>query len=131
MFRLPTRNRIGTLSDFQPVPVEAPAAERWQIAFQPEASLYATGNDPVLLLRELARLGTAQVHLDDTGLPALDELDPECAYLRWNVELTTDQPEAAIREVFEFAEGTCTLDVSRASAPALPAAHPEPACESP
>ena len=116
-------------ADFQPVAVHVPAGQCWRVQFKPHATLYATGNDPVILLRELARLGLAQVTLDDTGLPALDELDPEASCLGWSVALTTEQPEAAIREVFEFVEGECDLQVTADAVavpePELPSA-PEP-----
>jgi hypothetical protein len=39
----------------------------------------------------------------------------------------TESDEAAIREVFDFAEGLCTLEISKdASAPELPAPNPPP-----
>lgn len=111
-------------ADFQPVAVApaAPAGQSWRVHFRPYPSLYASGNDPVILLRELARLGAAEVTIDDTSLPGLDAFDSDAAYLAWTIHLTTDQPEAAIREVFEFADGDCSLEVEPAlhDAPVVP-----------
>ncbi len=109
------------LLDFQPVPVTVPARPGWTIGFQPHAHLYSTGNDPIVLLRELARLGESRAALDDSAVPALEDMDPEGAYLAWNVQLQTEQPLEAVREVFEFVEGDCALAI----APVAPSTPPE------
>ncbi len=107
---------------FQPLPVAAPPEpDAWVIRFRPHAGMYAKANDAVMLLRELARLGPTSVTLDASDLPDLATMEPEGAYLAWTVELRTEQPEAAIQEVFEFVDCDCDLDI-RAAAPAAPAA---------
>ncbi|HLZ73805.1 chemotaxis protein CheA [Phenylobacterium sp.] len=101
--------------EFTPMSIEAPAAPAvagWQVRFKPRADLYAKANEAALLLRELARLGETQVELDDSALPALTDLDPEAAYLAWNVTLSGEADEAAVREVFEFVDGDCELEVT-------------------
>ena len=92
--------------------VPDPAQRDWIIRFVPNASLYVNANDPLLLFRELANLGVLQVTLDASAVPQLDALDPEGAYLAWSLELATSATEAAIREVFDFVEGDCSLDIS-------------------
>jgi two-component system chemotaxis sensor kinase CheA len=110
------------LAQFKPVPIafnfdEEPAAEAetpkksFTITFKPKPDLYAKANETGLLLRELERLGEAKITCDVADLPLLSELDPEGAYLSWTVELQTDANEAAIREVFEFVEWDCDLDI--------------------
>jgi two-component system chemotaxis sensor kinase CheA len=89
---------------------EAPAA--WNIQFKPHAALYAKGNDPLRLLRELARLGPCAVELDAAALSPLDSLDPEAAELSWSVRLEAACGEAEVREVFEFVEGDCDLIIT-------------------
>lgn len=101
--------------DFQPLTfdvVEAGPSDGWTVSFTPQASLYANGNEPGLLLRELARLGEAKVSVDVARLPALEDLDPESAVLGWTVELDSSVSETAIREVFEFVEDECALSVT-------------------
>ena len=113
---------------FQPLVIALPpAATIWTVCFRPHPAMYAKANDAGLLLRELGRLGPMSVSLDASALPDLAALDPEGSYLAWTVRLETDQPEQAIREVFEFVEGDCDLDVSLAkeSAPAPALAEPE------
>ncbi len=59
--------------------------------------------------------------LDATGLPDLAELDPEGAYLTWSATLCSARDEATLREVFEFVQDECVLEIL-ADAPAGPAA---------
>lgn len=88
------------------------ATPRWTIRFAPHATMYAKANDAGLLLRELGRLGRAEVALDATSLPSLDRLEPEGAYLAWTVTLETTEPVSAIRDVFEFVDGDCDLTIA-------------------
>jgi two-component system chemotaxis sensor kinase CheA len=83
----------------------------WIVRLTPNASLYAKANESALLLRELLRLGEAEVEIDTSLLPGLADLDPEGAYLSWTITLTTDRDAAAIRDVFEFVEEDCELDI--------------------
>ncbi len=112
------------LSQFRPVPIafnfdEEPAApteavkNTFTIRFKPKPDLYAKANEAALLLRELERMGEAQITCDTSDLPLLSELDPEGAYLAWTIELKTDQSESAVREVFEFVELDCDLDIKQ------------------
>jgi two-component system chemotaxis sensor kinase CheA len=94
----------------------APAEQAWTVRFRPGAELYAKANEAAVLLRELGRLGSVAVTLDASALPPLPDLDPEGAYLAWTIDLATTQPESAIREVFEFVEGDCELDIALAAA---------------
>ena len=111
--------------DFHPVQVGVAATTMWLVRFRPLPALYAKANDAGLLLRELSLLGKAAVTVDVSDLPALPDLDPEGAYLRWHVELQTAQPRSAIEEVFEFVEGDCEIDIAVAEA-ALPPEPDEP-----
>lgn len=95
----------------------------YRIGFVPEPDLMATGNDPVLIFRELRTLGALEVTPDTSGLPGLDDLDPETMYLGWSLLLTTVAEERAVREVFEWVEGECELTLERVEA-ARPAGPP-------
>ena len=105
--------------DFKPVRLfepeadaaPAPALGAWTIRFRPAAPMYAKANDPLPLLRELERLGACEVELDFADLPPFDRLEPEEAYLAWRVRLDTYADETAIREVFEFVDGDCDLEI--------------------
>ncbi len=135
--------------DFQPMTItlDAQAADAavldgniWTVSIRPKSDLYRKANETALLLRELSRLGPIQATLDDSALPALEFLDPEAAYVTWSVRVETEQGEEAIREVFEFVDGDCELEIVRGEAPvsdllaglldvAAPAPEPEPFLE--
>jgi two-component system, chemotaxis family, sensor kinase CheA len=96
-------------------------ARRWEISFRPYRELFARGNDPLRMMRELAELGELTVHVDIGALPGFAELDSQSCYLAWKLELAGDVHEDAIKQVFEWAEGDCDLelrltDAQRASA---------------
>ncbi|WP_292227476.1 chemotaxis protein CheA [Brevundimonas sp.] len=91
-------------------PVAAPAG--WRIELKPHGRMYASANETGLLLRELGRLGPTTVVLDDSQLPALDELAVEENWLSWTVELHAAVDEAAVREVFDFVEADCDLTIT-------------------
>ena len=117
------------------VPASAPAREpaaaaRWRIEFLPYPGFLLRGNDPLRMLRALGALGELTVELDAGALPEFAGMDPEQSYLGWIVTLVTAADEAAIREVFDWAEGDCTLLIDRlpqtvepAAIPATPAVH--------
>jgi two-component system chemotaxis sensor kinase CheA len=112
--------------DFQPMTIslDAQAADAavldgdvWTVSIRPKSDLYRKANETGLLLRELSRLGPIQATLDDSALPSLEFLDPEAAYVTWSVRVETEQGEEAIREVFEFVDGDCELEITRGEAP--------------
>jgi two-component system, chemotaxis family, sensor kinase CheA len=102
-----------------PTPAQAPAPDtapkRWEITFRPYAELFARGNDPLRMMRELAEMGQLESNADVSALPACADLQPQSCYLAWNLVLTADVTESAIRQVFEWAEGDCDLQINLAS----------------
>lgn len=98
----------------------------WQIDFTPHSTLYAQASDPLLLLRELASLGEAEIEAMVGELPNLADFDPFGVYCSWRVVLCAPQAsEAELREVFEFVEGNCDLAITRLeSAPLSPVVAP-------
>jgi two-component system chemotaxis sensor kinase CheA len=114
---------LGFIFVPQTISVEAQAADVevpsnvWTVSIRPKSDLYRKANETALLLRELNRLGPIKATLDDRALPALEELDPEAAFVTWTVRLETEDDETAIREVFEFVDGDCDLEITRGEAP--------------
>src|SRR5690606_32951280 len=75
---------------------------RWRIRFRLPNDALIYGTNPLLLLEEIRGIGPCSiVALTDT-IPPLDLLDPEVPYLGWQVDLTADDPRAAIDDVFLF-----------------------------
>ncbi|SFI87291.1 chemotaxis protein CheA [Celeribacter neptunius] len=125
---------IGT----EPLDIGAPeavVAKGFTVFFKPEDTLYASGNEPLYLFRALRDLGDISVVAHCGDLPALDTLDPDTGHLSWTVTVHTEEPELAVREVFEFVDGLCQLDITPlketgapiAEAPAVTAAAEAPA----
>ena len=95
---------------------ELPVERSWIIRFRPTRALYEKANDCLPLLRELARLGECTAELDESGLPPLEAMEAEEAYLAWTITLTTVADRSAIEEVFEFVDGDCDLSIDPADA---------------
>ena len=97
-----------------PATAEAqPSRGLWRIEFIPELHLFATGNDPVRLLRELERLGACSAEVDLSRMPDYAIYDPETCYTAWHLTLDGSVEEAAIREVFEWVEDDAKITISR------------------
>ncbi len=106
----------------------APISHRYRIGFAPRADMFKRANEPLLLIRELGGLGMTSVEVDQSAVPALSDIDPEAAYLRWTIELETPAALDAVRDVFEFASDDCDLEIADLSPRAAePAAQEEPA----
>jgi two-component system chemotaxis sensor kinase CheA len=112
--------------DFQPmtISIDEQAADAelipsnvWTVSIRPKSDLYRKANETALLLRELSRLGPIVATMDDSALPTLEFLDAEAAYCTWSVRVETEDGEDAIREVFEFVDGDCDLEIVRGEAP--------------
>jgi two-component system chemotaxis sensor kinase CheA len=108
--------------DFQPLGVaisldlpavdDEPDTPVYNITFKPGQELFATGNEPQVLLRNLSALGEAEITCHTDDLPPLDHLAPETPYIHWTVELTAPVTADEIREVFDFVEGLCELEIT-------------------
>lgn len=86
-----------------PAPTEeAQAAYRYTIGLRAHKHLLVTGNEPLLILRELCNLGSLTVAADTAAVPTLDQLDPVACYLQWQLVLESSATEETVWEVFEF-----------------------------
>lgn len=121
----------------QPIEAAAPVAEtgkRWRIRFRLPGDALVYGTNPLLLLDEIKAIGPATiVALTDT-IPPLDAIDPEVPYMGWQVDLTADDPRAAIDDVFLFLKDGMELSVeplgeAEAAVPGPVAVEPEPVVE--
>jgi two-component system chemotaxis sensor kinase CheA len=80
----------------------APASMTYRIRFWLARDAMAMGTNPLFLLDELRALGSASVSALTDRVPPLDMLVPTDCYIGWDVVLTTEQPRAAIEDVFMF-----------------------------
>ena len=106
----------GEISPADGVEPEADLLPHWLVQLRPHAGAMRNGSEPVLLLRELARLGAQCLSCDLSQLPPLDQLDPEQGYLSWTFAVPGEVPEAAVREIFEFVGEDCDLTIGAQAA---------------
>jgi len=107
------------------------------VRFKPLRTLYAKANEPLLILRQIKNLGKAVIACTTGGVPTLDRMDPEEAYIGWIIQIETDIGETALMEVFEFVdvdselsiqlqpEGPQTLNHSPLESAPIAEAHPD------
>ncbi len=76
----------------------------WRIQLTPSSDAFVTGNNPILLIRELMELGEMLIVGFTDKVPLLSELDPEQCFLSWDILLTTSKGENAVRDVFIFVD---------------------------
>ena len=93
-----------------------PAEPCWHVKIRPGQGAFANGGEPLLLLRELVRMGGSNVTLDRTDLPPIEELEVERSYLGWSLEMPGDVSKEDIEAVFEFVDGW-QLEMTHQSAP--------------
>lgn len=109
---------------FAPVPLAldlgGPATRRFRIVFRPQDALYASGNDPLHLLREVSLLGDMTVSIDLAAMPPLAELAPKAAYAAWTLELETTAGASDVAEIFDFVEGLCAIEIIDVTPPPDP-----------
>src|SRR3546814_5693949 len=72
-------------------------------------------------------LGGFLAKADASGVPPLDQIQAEGAYIKWDFEIETDRGEAAIRDVFEFVLDDCDLEITCLNPPADKPAAEKPA----
>lgn len=105
--------------------LKAPAAAaRLLVRFRPFPTLFERGHEPAILLRELGRLGPMRSECSLRAVPRLEEADSGSAYLAWTIEVEATGGEAAVREVFEFADDDCALSVEPVAESPVPVPEP-------
>lgn len=85
--------------------------QTFRIRFYPHETLFLSGTNPLLLLRELAAMGECLIIPKAEKMPPLDKIDPEKCYIGWDILLTTDRPLNEVQDVFIFVEGESELKV--------------------
>jgi two-component system chemotaxis sensor kinase CheA len=115
---------------FEPVAVslddfEAPASDSadWTVRFGPSREALSNGGEPLLVIREMERLGGRVVAVDTSALPSLREVDPENSYFTWTMVVPGAVAEADISECFDFVAPDSLIEIKRGS-PASQATEP-------
>jgi two-component system, chemotaxis family, sensor kinase CheA len=104
------------------VPASSPSG--YSIRFAPAPEMLRLGLDPLLVLRDLAELGTLTAEADLSRLPRLDALELDTCYLGWRLKLETTAEAGQIRDAFAFVEDVATVAIEPLeAAAAAPAAE--------
>jgi two-component system chemotaxis sensor kinase CheA len=85
----------------------------YRIEFRPGRDIFKNGTKVLNLIEELAGLGQADVFPHTETIPELDALDPEACYCWWDIVLTTEADENAMRDVFIFVADQSDLRIER------------------
>jgi two-component system chemotaxis sensor kinase CheA len=85
--------------------------EFFEVKFTPNKTIFASGNEPLLIIRELFRVGEVTTHINIDNIPDIKNLDFDSCYLSWNFEVSTSKGLCEVKEVFEFVEGDCGLEI--------------------
>jgi two-component system chemotaxis sensor kinase CheA len=96
--------------------------KNFSIRFIPKIDLFASANEPLLIIRELKTLGNLQINLNIDAVPGIKEFDSANCYLSWSFTLETQANINRVKEVFEFVEDNCELtieEISKVSEPAI------------
>lgn len=89
------------------------ASDCWCVVFTPLPALYERANDPLLLFREMAIIGETKMRANLREIPPLQDFEPFQPYCSWTIYLKGDDvTEERIREVFEFVEGDCEIEIT-------------------
>ena len=88
-----------------------PHSSTYRIRFAPAPDIFNNGTNPLHLLSELMEMGVCTVLANPEKIPYLEECDPEVCYMSWEILLTTDRDENAIRDIFIFVEDNCELSI--------------------
>lgn len=81
----------------------------WLVHLRPHAGAMENGGEPVLWLRELARLGGVCERCDTTALPAIDAFSLDAGYLGWTFRMPATVTREEVAEIFDFAGDDCSL----------------------
>jgi two-component system chemotaxis sensor kinase CheA len=114
---------LGSVAPAEPV---ADEASPWSLQIRPHAAAMGNGSEPLLHLRELARLGGECSACNTNRIPPLDSFAPGESYLEWTFEMPAAASESAVREVFDFNADEYDLAFGDTALPPLAAAAPLP-----
>ncbi len=96
----------------------------YEIVFRPKPEMLKKANEPLYILRELRKLGDADIVAHTENLPALGDIEIDVPYLWWTATLRTHEKREKVDEVFEFVMGDCELSIEAQLPPPAAAAWP-------
>ncbi|RKP56590.1 chemotaxis protein CheA [Pararobbsia silviterrae] len=94
-----------------PVPISG-GIGHWHLSLRFATGVLRNGMDPLSFVRYLRTLGDIRgiVTIGD-AIPAVDDMDPECCYLGFEIAFDSTADRATIESVFEFVIDDCELRI--------------------
>ncbi len=83
----------------------------YRIRLKPCADTFASGMDPLPVIRELNTLGPCHTTVLESDVPRFDQLDAEESYLAWDLVLSSDKGRNTINDIFIFVEDDWDINV--------------------
>jgi two-component system, chemotaxis family, sensor kinase CheA len=100
---------------------QATGARTYRILFAPSRRIFATGIDPLRLVREVVACGeTRDCAVDAGALPELAALDPDECHLSWSLTLRTERSIEKLLDIFAGLDGDSTVSIEPVSDPSAP-----------
>ncbi|MDX1949194.1 MAG: Hpt domain-containing protein, partial [Rickettsiales bacterium] len=94
---------------------------QYKIKFRPFRELFESGNEPLYIIRELVKNAiNYNVSCDVSKIQSLTNLTPLDCYFTWEIFLQTKDNLAKVKEVFEFVEDECELEIIQETKTDLP-----------
>lgn len=105
-------------SDFEPLSFDLLEMDQsdqvcgFNICIRPQAELFTSGNEPLLLFRALEKLGEMSVTANLEFVDPNTMQHPLLPVLSWDIQLKCSETEEEIRAVFDFVEDVCELEIT-------------------
>lgn len=96
----------------------------WNVTFRPSRAALDNGGEPLLVIREVERLGGRVEAVDLSDLPPLREMEHGEGYLTWTLSVPAEVAEADLRECFDFVAPDSLVEITQVQAP-VPLPEPE------
>jgi len=104
---------VEALTDKDKDSGQGAALVTYRIRFRPSAEVFKQGINPLDIIKELRLLGDHKVVAHTDCIPDLYEFDPELCYTWWDIILTTNQEENAIRDAFIFVDDQAKVKIEK------------------
>jgi len=95
---------------------DLPGGTGLSVKFAPKKTIFGNGNEPLFLLRNLSDLSLCDIQLTFTPSDSFEQA-LDTPGLSWTLQLLDSDDEIAAREIFEFVDGLCVLEINITTAP--------------
>lgn len=81
----------------------------YRIIFKPEAKIFFTGTNPIMMVNEVLELGEGIVIPNYSLIPKISNFESELCYTSWEIFITTTKNINAIHDIFIFVQDSSTI----------------------